>query len=188
MTDCADPARRGRDPADLSRAPARARARRRLHGLGRGRARAYLDLVAGLAVCSLGHGHPAPAAALSAQAFRLGHVSNLFWSEPSIALAERLHTLAGFGRVFFCNSGAEALEAGIKLARRRGGERGGAGKHEIVALERAFHGRTLAHARGRRQRCQARPLRAGARRASGTCPRTTSTRCAPPSGRRPPPC
>jgi ornithine--oxo-acid transaminase len=106
--------------------------------------RPYLDFVAGLAVCSLGHGHPAPAAALAAQAFRLGHVSNLFWSEPSIALAERLHTLAGFGRVFFCNSGAEALEAGIKLARRRGGQRGGAGKHEIVCLERAFHGRTLA--------------------------------------------
>jgi acetylornithine/N-succinyldiaminopimelate aminotransferase len=104
----------------------------------------YLDLVAGLAVCSLGHGHPAPAAALAAQAFRLGHVSNLFWSEPSIALAERLHTLAGFGRVFFCNSGAEALEAGIKLARRRGGQRGGPGKHEIVCLVRAFHGRTLA--------------------------------------------
>jgi acetylornithine/N-succinyldiaminopimelate aminotransferase len=103
----------------------------------------YLDFVAGLAVCSLGHGHPAPAAALSAQAFRLGHVSNLFWSEPAIALAERLHTLAGFGRVFFCNSGAEAVEAGIKLARRRGGERGGAAKHEIVCLERAFHGRTL---------------------------------------------
>ena len=104
----------------------------------------YLDLVAGLAVCSLGHGHPAPAAALSAQAFRLGHVSNLFWSEPAIALAERLHTIAGFGRVFFCNSGAEALEAGIKLARRRGGARGGPAKHEIVVLERAFHGRTLA--------------------------------------------
>ena len=78
----------------------------------------YLDLVAGLAVCSLGHGHPAPAAALSAQAFRLGHVSNLFWSEPAIALAERLHTLAGFGRVFFCNSGAEAVEAGVVVVFR----------------------------------------------------------------------
>jgi acetylornithine/N-succinyldiaminopimelate aminotransferase len=105
---------------------------------------AYLDLVAGLAVCSLGHGHPAPAAALAAQAFRLGHVSNLFWSEPAIALAERLHELAGFGRVFFCNSGAEANEAAIKLARRRGGVRGGPDKNEIVCLDRAFHGRTLA--------------------------------------------
>jgi acetylornithine aminotransferase len=105
---------------------------------------AYLDLVAGLAVSSLGHGHPAPGAALAAQAFRLGHVSNLYWSEPAIALAERLHELAGFGRVFFCNSGAEANEAAIKLARRRGGSRGGPGKHEIVSLERAFHGRTLA--------------------------------------------
>ncbi|MEO9176020.1 MAG: aminotransferase class III-fold pyridoxal phosphate-dependent enzyme, partial [Gaiellales bacterium] len=106
--------------------------------------RVYLDLVAGLAVDSLGHGHPAPAAALAAQAFRLGHVSNLFWSEPSIELAERLHQLAGFGRVFFCNSGAEANEAAIKLARRRGGVRGGAAKNEIVGLDRAFHGRTLA--------------------------------------------
>jgi acetylornithine/N-succinyldiaminopimelate aminotransferase len=106
--------------------------------------KAYLDLVAGLAVSSLGHGHPAPSRALAEQAFRLGHVSNLYWSEPSIALAERLHTLTGFGRVFFCNSGAEAIEAGIKLARRRGGTRGGADKHEIVSLERAFHGRTLA--------------------------------------------
>jgi acetylornithine/N-succinyldiaminopimelate aminotransferase len=106
--------------------------------------RAYLDLVGGLAVCSLGYGHPAPGAALAAQAFRLGHVSNLFWSEPAIALAERLHELAGFGRVFFCNSGAEANEAAIKLARRRGGIRGGPEKNEIVCLDRAFHGRTLA--------------------------------------------
>jgi predicted acetylornithine/succinylornithine family transaminase len=105
---------------------------------------AYLDLVGGLAVCSLGHGHPAPAAALAEQAARLGHVSNLFWTEPAIALAERLHELAGFGRAFFCNSGAEANEAAIKLARRRGGVRGGPGKNEIVCLDRAFHGRTLA--------------------------------------------
>jgi predicted acetylornithine/succinylornithine family transaminase len=106
--------------------------------------KAYLDLVAGLAVCSLGHGHPAPAEALAAQAFRLGHVSNMFWTEPAIALAERIHELVGFGRVFLCNSGAEANEAGIKLARRRGGTRGGPAKHEIVCLDRAFHGRTLA--------------------------------------------
>jgi acetylornithine/N-succinyldiaminopimelate aminotransferase len=98
----------------------------------------YLDLVAGLAVCSLGHGHPAPAAALAAQAFRLGHVSNLFWSEPSIALAERLHTLAGFGRVFFCNSGAEANENALLLARRH------TGRSAIVSVSGGWHGRTAA--------------------------------------------
>jgi acetylornithine/N-succinyldiaminopimelate aminotransferase len=105
---------------------------------------AYLDLVAGLAVNALGHGHPAAAQALAEQAALLGHVSNLYYSEPQVALAERLHRLAGFGRVFFCNSGAEAVEAAIKLARRRAGTRGGPQKHEIVCLEGAFHGRTLA--------------------------------------------
>ena len=102
--------------------------------------RAYLDMVAGLAVCSLGHGHPVAAQALAEQAATLGHVSNLYYSEPQIALAERLCALSGFEQAFFCNSGAEAVEAAIKLARRIGG----AGKHEIVCLEGAFHGRTLA--------------------------------------------
>jgi acetylornithine/N-succinyldiaminopimelate aminotransferase len=105
---------------------------------------AYLDLVAGLAVCSLGHGHPAAVQALAAQAAVLGHVSNLFYSEPSVTLAERLCALAGHDRAFFCNSGAEAVEAGIKLARRTGRARGGAAKHEVVCVEGAFHGRTLA--------------------------------------------
>jgi predicted acetylornithine/succinylornithine family transaminase len=107
--------------------------------------REYLDLVAGLAVVSLGHGHPAPAAALAAQQAVLGHVSNLFWSEPGIALAERLAVLTGLpgARSFFCNSGAEANEAAIKLARRRGRARGGPDRHEIVCLEGAFHGRTF---------------------------------------------
>jgi len=105
---------------------------------------AYLDLVAGLAVCSLGHGHPAAAQALAAQAAVLGHVSNLFYSEPSVTLAERLCALSGHDRAFFCNSGAEAVEAAIKLARRTGRARGGAAKHEIVCVEGAFHGRTLA--------------------------------------------
>jgi acetylornithine/N-succinyldiaminopimelate aminotransferase len=105
---------------------------------------AYLDLVAGLAVCSLGHGHPAAAQALAAQAAVLGHVSNLFYSEPSVTLAERLCALAGHDRAFLCNSGAEAVEAGIKLARRTGRARGGPAKHEVVCVEGAFHGRTLA--------------------------------------------
>ena len=105
---------------------------------------AYLDLVAGLAVCSLGHGHPAAAQALAAQAAVLGHVSNLFYSEPSVTLAERLCALSGHDRAFFCNSGAEAVEAAIKLARRTGRARGGSAKHHVVCVEGAFHGRTLA--------------------------------------------
>lgn len=103
----------------------------------------YLDLVAGIAVVTLGHGHPAPIAALAAQSAVLDHVSNLYWTEPAILLAERLTSLSGFEQAFFCNSGAEANEAAIKLARRHGHETGGAGKHEIVCLEGAFHGRTL---------------------------------------------
>jgi acetylornithine/N-succinyldiaminopimelate aminotransferase len=104
----------------------------------------YLDLVAGLAVCSLGHGHPAAVQALAAQAAVLGHVSNLFHSEPQVALAERLCALSGQDRAFFCNSGAEAVEAAIKLARRTGRARGGPDKHRVVCVEDAFHGRTLA--------------------------------------------
>ncbi len=104
----------------------------------------YLDLVAGLAVVSLGHAHPAPIEAFARQAAILGHVSNLYWTEPGVALAERLLDICEMdGGVFFCNSGAEANEAGIKLARRRGRARGGDGKHEIVCLENSFHGRTL---------------------------------------------
>ena len=105
---------------------------------------AYLDLVGGLAVNSLGYGHPAAVQALAEQAAVLGHVSNLFYSEPMVALAERLCALSGQDRAFFCNSGAEAVEAAIKLARRVGRARGGPAKHHIVCVEGAFHGRTLA--------------------------------------------
>ncbi len=103
----------------------------------------YLDLVGGIAVNTLGHGHTAPIVALAEQAAVLDHVSNLYWSEPAIALAERLEALSGMEQAFFCNSGAEANEAAIKLARRHGREVGGVDKHEIVCLEGAFHGRTL---------------------------------------------
>ena len=104
----------------------------------------YLDLVGGLAVNSLGYGHPAAIQALAEQAAVLGHVSNLFYSEPMVALAERLCALSGQDRAFFCNSGAEAVEAAIKLARRAGRDRRGPAKHHIVCVEGAFHGRTLA--------------------------------------------
>ncbi len=103
----------------------------------------HLDLIAGIAVVTLGHGHPAPTRALVEQSAVLDHVSNLYWTEPAIALAERLCALAGMQRAFFCNSGAEANEAAIKLMRRHGHETGGAAKHRIVCLEGAFHGRTL---------------------------------------------
>jgi acetylornithine aminotransferase len=97
----------------------------------------YLDLLAGVAVSVLGHCHPAVQAAVVAQIAELGHVSNLYVNEPQIRLAERLLDLLGAdGRVFFCNSGAEANETAIKIARRTG-------RPEIVATEGSFHGRTL---------------------------------------------
>jgi acetylornithine/N-succinyldiaminopimelate aminotransferase len=102
----------------------------------------YLDFLSGIAVTSLGHGHPAVAGAVAEQVARLTHTSNLFVTEPAVALAERLAALAGWhdGRTFFCNSGAEANEAALKLARRHGNR----GKHRVVALEGSFHGRTFA--------------------------------------------
>jgi acetylornithine/N-succinyldiaminopimelate aminotransferase len=101
---------------------------------------AYLDLIAGIAVSSLGHAHPAVVAAVSRQVARLAHSSNLFCHEPEVALAERLLRLLGTeGRVFFTNSGAEANEAALKLARRRQGP----GRPVIVAAGGGFHGRTL---------------------------------------------
>jgi len=99
--------------------------------------RAYLDFLAGIAVVSLGHCHPAPLAAAQAQLERLWHVSNLYWSEPMVELAQRLSARAGGARAFFCNSGAEAVESGLKYARKASGKPG------IVALNGSFHGRTI---------------------------------------------
>ncbi|HMA46756.1 MAG TPA: acetylornithine transaminase, partial [Frankiaceae bacterium] len=97
----------------------------------------YLDLLAGVAVSVLGHCHPRVVEAVTRQVRRLGHVSNFYVNEPAVALAERLLSLLGAdGRVFFCNSGAEANETALKIARR-------AGRSEVVAAEGAFHGRTL---------------------------------------------
>lgn len=103
----------------------------------------YLDLAAGIAVCSLGHAHPALVRALSEQAGRLIHVSNYFYNEPNILLAERLTRLTGMDRVFFCNSGTEALEACLKLARRHFHARGDVHRLRVIAFEQSFHGRTL---------------------------------------------
>jgi acetylornithine/N-succinyldiaminopimelate aminotransferase len=102
----------------------------------------YLDLLGGLAVNSLGHGHPLLTAAITAQLATLGHVSNFFATGPQVALAERLLDLvvagsgSASGRVFFTNSGAEANEAAIKIARRTG-------RPKIVAADGGFHGRTI---------------------------------------------
>ncbi|WP_189764483.1 acetylornithine transaminase [Streptomyces xanthochromogenes] len=99
--------------------------------------RAYTDFTGGIAVNALGHAHPDLLAAVADQAARLGHVSNLFVSEPPVALAERLVALLGRpGRVFFSNSGAEAVEAAFKIARRTG-------RSHLVAAEGGFHGRTM---------------------------------------------
>lgn len=117
----------------------------------------YLDFLSGLAVVSLGHSHPAVAEAVAAQARKLQHVSNLFATEHNGELAQTLDRLltggghsggghSGGGQVFFCNSGAEANEAALKLARRWGGH----GRFKVISAFRSFHGRTLAtlHATG----------------------------------------
>lgn len=103
----------------------------------------YLDLAAGIAVCSLGHAHPALTRAIAEQAGKLVHVSNYFYNEPNIELAERITELTGMDRVFFCNSGTEALEAGLKLVRRHFYAKGQTERYRIVAFEQSFHGRTL---------------------------------------------
>jgi acetylornithine/N-succinyldiaminopimelate aminotransferase len=106
--------------------------------------RRYLDMTAGIAVCVLGHGHPGLADAIAAQARRLVHVSNLYYSETQLQLAEALSRRAFAGRVFFCNSGTEANEAALKLARRyQIVTRGQPERTEIVAFDNSFHGRTL---------------------------------------------
>ncbi|MGH2381251.1 MAG: acetylornithine transaminase [Candidatus Limnocylindria bacterium] len=100
----------------------------------------YLDLVAGIAVDVLGHAHPAIAEAVARQASTLVQVSNLYYTLPQLDLAEALVARSPFDRVFFTNSGTEANEAALKLARRHGGERGA---HEVVSLTGSFHGRTF---------------------------------------------
>ncbi len=104
----------------------------------------YLDALAGIAVCNLGHCHPRVTAAISEQACRLLHVSNLYHIEPQARLAEILCRLSFADKVFFCNSGAEANEAAIKLARRYGDAVLGEGRTRIITMRDSFHGRTMA--------------------------------------------
>ncbi|MCJ2163874.1 MULTISPECIES: aspartate aminotransferase family protein [unclassified Pseudodesulfovibrio] len=103
----------------------------------------YLDFLAGIAVCSLGHSRDDLADVMAVQARKMVHVSNLFYQEPQLELAEKLLSTCHAGKVFFCNSGAEANEGAIKLARRYMHMVRNEDRHEIITLEKSFHGRTL---------------------------------------------
>ena len=104
----------------------------------------YTDFVAGIAVCNLGHSHAGIIKAVSSQAKTLWHVSNLYYTKPQVELAEWLVQNSFADRVFFCNSGAEANEAAIKLARKYYKERGENRRFRIITMEQSFHGRTMA--------------------------------------------
>jgi acetylornithine/N-succinyldiaminopimelate aminotransferase len=105
--------------------------------------RRYLDFCAGVAVCALGHAHPRLASAIAEQAARLMHVSNYFYNAENIRLADELCQRANMDRAFFCNSGAEANEAMLKLARRWFFTKNQPSRYRIIAFENAFHGRTM---------------------------------------------
>jgi acetylornithine/N-succinyldiaminopimelate aminotransferase len=105
--------------------------------------RRYLDMSGGVAVSALGHAHPRLTAAIAAQAGRLMHTSNYFYNRENLLLAEELCRKTGFDRAFFCNSGAEANEAMLKLARRYFFVRGEPERYRVIAFHNAFHGRTL---------------------------------------------
>lgn len=104
----------------------------------------YLDFVSGLAVCNLGHCHPKVVKAIQSQAERLIHVSNYYYIEPQIQLASLLCQHSFAEKVFFCNSGAEANEGALKLARKYAKEKMEGERYEVITMERSFHGRTLA--------------------------------------------
>jgi acetylornithine aminotransferase len=106
--------------------------------------REYLDFVAGIAVNVLGHAHPDVVAAIQKQAQQLLHASNLYYTEPQVRLAQMLADHSFAEKVFFCNSGAEANEAAIKLARRYAHQKYGPDRYEIITMRQSFHGRTMA--------------------------------------------
>lgn len=103
----------------------------------------YVDFAGGVAVCSVGHAHPKLVAAIAEQAGRLMHVSNYFYNEPNIRLADELCRRTGFSRALFCNSGSEANEGLLKLARRHFYGLGDTARVRVIAFHNAFHGRTL---------------------------------------------
>jgi acetylornithine/N-succinyldiaminopimelate aminotransferase len=106
--------------------------------------KAYTDFVSGIAVCNLGHADPEVAAVLARQSETLVHVSNLYYTVPQVELAEWLTSRSFADRVFFCNSGAEANEAAIKLARKYFHDQGQNERFRIITMEQSFHGRTFA--------------------------------------------
>ncbi len=108
-----------------------------------GSGKRYLDMYAGIAVSTLGHAHPKLAQAIAEQAGKLLHVSNYFYNEPNVRLAEKLCGLSGMDRAFFCNSGTEAIEATLKLTRRHFFSKGEAERQRVIAFRNSFHGRTL---------------------------------------------
>jgi acetylornithine aminotransferase len=108
------------------------------------RGRSYTDFVAGIAVCNLGHSHEGVARAVAGQARTLTHVSNLYYTTPQVELAAWLVAHSFADRAFFCNSGAEANEAAIKLARKYFNDRAEADRFRIITMEQSFHGRTMA--------------------------------------------
>lgn len=103
----------------------------------------YLDLYAGIAVSTLGHAHPALVQALADQAGRVIHLSNYYYNAPNILLAEKLCTLSGMSRAFFCNSGTEAMEAMLKMCRRHFFAAGQTERYRMIAFDSSFHGRSL---------------------------------------------
>ncbi|MDP7078219.1 MAG: aminotransferase class III-fold pyridoxal phosphate-dependent enzyme, partial [Desulfobacterales bacterium] len=105
--------------------------------------RCYTDFVSGIAVCNLGHAHPKVSKAISKQADRLLHVSNLYYTLPQAKLASWLAEHSFADRVFFCNSGAEANEAAIKIARRYFKKKKESGRYRIISMLNSFHGRTM---------------------------------------------
>ena len=145
----------------------------------------YVDLLAGIAVTGLGHCNEELAEAMATQARKLVHVSNLFYQEEQLALARRLLATAHFGKAFFCNSGAEANEAAIKLARRYQQRVKNKEAYEVITFEGCFHGRTLAQWRPQVRpvfRTVSPPCRTGSRRFPGG----TRLRWKRPSAARPP--
>ena len=168
----------GRAHGHVPAPAARAAQRQRRRGSRPTTAASYLDLVGGIAVNLLGHNHPALQPAIAAQAATLIHTSNLYYTEPQLELAELLIASAFPSRVFFCNSGAEANEGAIKLARKWGKlHRDGA--DVIVCAQGAFHGRTLGALAATANRALPRAVRAAAARDSCTCRTTTSSALEP---------
>ncbi len=103
----------------------------------------YIDFTAGIGVCSLGYAHPAWVETVSAQASKLGHISNLFYAEPYAKAAQKLCLRTGMANVMFANSGAEGNEAMIKLARKWSFDKYGKGRGTVITLRKSFHGRTI---------------------------------------------